>query len=85
MLTGQDKDYIRQNFLTTVKSGKKRSQIMALASVLAEGERDEEDAYLSVLHYFANPKRDAEFKKEYKRIIGGGMTPYRPESDEGKR
>ncbi len=81
MLTSEEKDYIRSNFLKTVKSGEKRSRIMALATYLSEDEKDADDAYLTVLHHFANPKNDKEFDKDYKYYMGAGETPYLPESD----
>ena len=82
MLTSEEKDYIRSNFLKTVKSGEKRSRIMALAAYLSEDEKDADDAYLAVLHHFANPKNDKEFEKDYKYYMGAGETPYLPENDE---
>ena len=82
MLSNKDKDYIRSNFLTTVKSGEKRSRIMALASAMSDGEKDEEDAYYSVLHYFSDPKRNKEFEKDYRKYVGTGAGPYRPETEE---
>ena len=81
MFSEKDKNYIRTKFLTTVKDGEKRSRIMALAAALSDGEKDEEDAYLSVLLYFTDPKNNAQLKKDYKRIVGGGLTPYRPETN----
>jgi hypothetical protein len=86
MLSTRDKDYIRSNFLKTVKSGKQRSRIIALATYLSDGEKDAEEAYLSVLHHFADPKNNKEFEKDYKYYLGSGATPYIPEGNrKGKK
>ena len=86
MLTSEEKDYIRSNFLKTVKSGEKRSRIMALASFLSEDEKDADDAYLAVIHHFSNPKNSTEFEKDYKYYLGAGETPYLPENtDKGSK
>lgn len=86
MLSTADKDYIRSNFLKTVKSGEQRSRIIALATYLSEDEKDPEEAYLSVLHHFADPKNNKEFEKDYQYHLGSGASPYIPEGNEkGKK
>lgn len=82
MLSDKDKNYIRANFLVAVKDGAKRSRIMALATALSAGEKDEEDAYYSVIHYFSNPKKAKELEKDYRKFVGGGSLPYIAEDQE---
>ena len=84
-LSQQEKDFIRRDFLTRVKDGELRSRIMAVAAVLSEGEKDEEDAYLSVIGHLAQPKNSKELDRAYSELVAGGGTPYLPEGEEGNR
>jgi hypothetical protein len=72
-VTDKDRDQIMRYFLLSVPTAKKRSMVMRLSTIIAEGDRDSDEFYAAIMH-FSNPNNERKFYAMYSMLAHGGTT-----------
>ena len=76
MLSRKEVNYVRVQFLTSIKDPDKRSKILFVADALARDSsspKDYLDAYWSIIGYFLDPSHDEDLERDFKEL-GGSLS-----------